>query len=379
MTSRERLMATLRGEPVDRPAVNFYEIGGFDVDPDDEDEFNVYNDPSWRPLLELAEEHTDLIRMRSARMTPTGENCREEFFRSEHYTEGRSRFTRTVLRVAGRTMTSLARRDPEMHTTWRLEHLLKDPDDLRAYLELPDEIFPAEPDVSNLVAAEAEVGDRGIVMVDTPDPICIAADLFSMADYTVVALTEEALFHRVLAKLARPLQERTEKVARAFPGRLWRICGPEYATEPYLPPRLFREYVVRYTAPIVRAIQAHGGFARLHCHGRIRSALPAIVEMEPAAIDPIEPPPLGDVELADVRREYGRRLALFGNIEIRDIEQLPPAAFEKVAAKALRDGTAGEGRGFVLMPTACPCGRKITPRTLANYRTMVRLATGRDA
>ena len=49
-------MATLRGEPVDRPAVNFYEIGGFDVDPSNPDEFNVYNDPSWRPLLELAEE-----------------------------------------------------------------------------------------------------------------------------------------------------------------------------------------------------------------------------------------------------------------------------------------------------------------------------------
>jgi len=63
MTRRERLMATLRGEPVDRPAVNFYEIGGFDIDPDDADEFNVYHDPSWRPLLQLAEERSDLIRM----------------------------------------------------------------------------------------------------------------------------------------------------------------------------------------------------------------------------------------------------------------------------------------------------------------------------
>ena len=47
MTRRERLMATLRGKAVDRPAVNFYEIGGFQIDPSDPDEFNVYNDPSW--------------------------------------------------------------------------------------------------------------------------------------------------------------------------------------------------------------------------------------------------------------------------------------------------------------------------------------------
>ena len=35
MTSRERLMAILQGLPHDRPGVNFYEIGGFDIHPDD--------------------------------------------------------------------------------------------------------------------------------------------------------------------------------------------------------------------------------------------------------------------------------------------------------------------------------------------------------
>ena len=54
MTSRERLLKTLKGETVDRPAVSFYEIGGFDINPDDPDEYNVYNHPSWRPLLQLA-------------------------------------------------------------------------------------------------------------------------------------------------------------------------------------------------------------------------------------------------------------------------------------------------------------------------------------
>ena len=66
MNRRERLMATLSGKPVDRPAVNFYEIGGFKVDPSNPDKFNIYNDPSWKPLLDLAEENTDLTRMCSA-------------------------------------------------------------------------------------------------------------------------------------------------------------------------------------------------------------------------------------------------------------------------------------------------------------------------
>ncbi|MCP4339482.1 MAG: hypothetical protein GY799_11485, partial [Desulfobulbaceae bacterium] len=59
MIRRERLLATLRGEPVDRPAVCFYEIGGIKMDPGDPDPFNIYNDPSWKPLLDLAEQQTD--------------------------------------------------------------------------------------------------------------------------------------------------------------------------------------------------------------------------------------------------------------------------------------------------------------------------------
>ncbi|MBE3068956.1 MAG: hypothetical protein IMZ66_01830, partial [Planctomycetes bacterium] len=117
MTRRQRLMATLRGEPVDRPAVSFYEIGGFEIDPADPDPFNVYNDPSWRPLLELAEAHTDMIWMRYPPGRPAPGNPRDEFFATETRVEGRSRFTRTTLAVGGRTMTALARQDPDMATT----------------------------------------------------------------------------------------------------------------------------------------------------------------------------------------------------------------------------------------------------------------------
>ena len=51
MNRRERLMATLRGEPVDRPAVSFYELNGLDQNPDDPDPFNIFSDLSWAPLL----------------------------------------------------------------------------------------------------------------------------------------------------------------------------------------------------------------------------------------------------------------------------------------------------------------------------------------
>jgi uroporphyrinogen-III decarboxylase len=378
MTPRQRLMATLNGRPVDRPAVSFYEIGGLTMDPADPDAFNIYSDPSWQPLLELAEARTDLIRMRSPVRAHSHEawNADEtaagEFFQTERYVEDGRQMTRTTLTIGGRTMTSLTRRDPDVDTLWTVEHLLKSNEDVRAYLEVPDKAFTETIDVTPLVEEEERLGERGIVMVDTEDPLCAAATLFSMADFTIFALTENALCHHLLAKCARTIQHRTEQVARQFPGHLWRIYGPEFATEPYLPPHLFDEYVVKYTGPMVNAIKHHGGFARVHIHGRIRNVLDAVVEMGADAIDPIEPPPQGDVDLAFVRERYGKDLVLFGNLEIADIENTEPNKFEKLVRRALAEGMHGAGRGFVLMPSACPYGRTLGERTIQNYKTMVR-------
>lgn len=384
MNRRERLMATLQGKPVDRPAVNFYEIGGFAVDPNDPDKFNIYNSPDWRPLIQLAEEETDIIRMRSAVRRHSHEawdvseknssqNIRNKFLKTNQYIKEASKFTKTTINVAGRTLTSLTRRDAGLDTIWTLEHLLKNADDIKAYLQLPDEVFQENIDITHLIEEDKTLGDKGIIMVDTEDPICAVASLFSMEDFTIFAFMEKELCHQLLEKVSRYLYKRTEKVAKEFPGHLWRIYGPEYVTEPYLPPQLFDEYVVRYTSPMVEMIEKNDGFARIHSHGKIKSILDYIVQMGASAIDPIEPPPQGDVELSYVREKYGKDLVLFGNIEVVDIENMPNEDFKKIVLQSLIAGTKGSGRGLVLMPSASPYGRDISKTTMKNYETMVEL------
>lgn len=374
MTRRERLLATLRGEPVDRPAVSFYEIGGWKLSPNQND-FAVYNHPSWRPLVKLAEEKTDLIRMMGVGWTTDTNTELTALTTQKSWREGPSRFTRTTLQAPARTLTSLTRQDTDTWTTWTLEHLLKDADDVKAYLQLP-EPKAGTIKASPVLAEEKELGEAGIVMIDTADPICWAAGLFSMEDYTVMALTEPALFHQLLDRCARAIFPQCEAVAKALPGRLWRICGSEYASEPYLPPRLYEEYVVRYTGYMVKVIQQYGGYARIHSHGRLRGILPLIRAMGADGLDPLEPPPQGDMELWEIKKDIGRQTVLFGNLEASDIENLKPADFEKKIAKAVQEGTRGTGRGFVLMPSSCPYGRLITPNTLRNYELMVESVVG---
>ncbi len=373
-------MATLRGEPVDRPAVSFYEIGGFRIDPFDPDPYNVYNAPDWRPLIELAEGRTDIIRLmspvRERSIDPSGSAAGarwHEFFREETQDDGETRITITRLTVGGRTLQQVTKRERLVNTVWTVEPLLKNAADVEAFLAVPDDAFTERIDLAPLEAEERALGERVIVMVDTEDPLCAAAALMSMEGYTVLAFSESALFHRLLGKMARRIQPRTAEVSRRLPGRLWRIYGPEYASEPYLPPRLFEEYVVRYVSPLVREIHAHGGYARIHCHGRVKNLLDMIAGMGADALDPIEPPPQGDVTLREVRQRHGRQLVLFGNLEVADIEMLPTPRFSELVKRALEEGTAGEGRGFVLLPSAAPYGRTLSPVTLSNYEAMVRL------
>jgi hypothetical protein len=379
MNRRERLMATFRGEPVDRSPVCFYELNGLDENIDDQDSFNIYNHPSWAPLIELTREKTDRIVMRSiqlkdAPLSPIDDCTTIESWLDEN---GR-RFIRHTIRYGSHTLTEVTRRDPDINTVWVVEHLLKNVEDLETYLEIPFTTSLGVPDISGVLQVEETLGDSGIVMIDTPDPLCEAAQLFHLADYLIIAFTEPGLFHRLLERFAILLYQKTEAVARALPGRLWRIYGPEYASPPYLPPRLFQEFVVRYDKKMVELIHQHDGYARIHSHGRLKQILDDIVSTGCVGLDPIEPPPQGDVSLRYVRERYGEQLVLFGNLEASDIENLPTDLFRRKVMAALQEGTSGKGRGFVLMPSACPYGRVLSPLALANYWAIIATVENMD-
>ena len=371
MTNKERIMNSIKGLPVDRPAVNFYEIGGFHINPNDPDEYNVYNSPDWKPLIELCETKTDIMRFGSAAQTPVDLDLYNSIFTVNTFEKDGSRYTKTVYKTDLKDLTSLTRRDPATDTVWTIEHLLKDGEDLKAYMTIPDEFFAMKYDTSVMDSLEIELGDRGVIMFDGHDPLCNAAGLFSMEDFTVLALTEEDMFRALLDKCAINVYDRYKQMTAQKKGYIWRLVGPEYAAPPYLPPRLFNEYVCKYDQAIIDMIHGSEGYVRLHCHGKIRNVLDMIVGMGVDGLDPIEPPDQGDVELSYVREKYGKLLTLFGNIEACDIENMQNDKFCQVVSKSIADGTKGCGRGFVLQPSSSPYGRNIPDFVIRNYEIMV--------
>jgi len=262
-------------------------------------------------------------------------------------------------------------RELDIDTIWHVEYPLKNSEDLKSWLNFPEETESRFiPDISHIVQTENEMGDAGIVAIDIASPLCDLAASFSMEDYLVVAMEEPELFHKALERIANRRLKEVEAFSQAAPGRLWRIYGPEYACPPFLPPKLFEEYTVKYDAPIADMIRQNEGFPRIHCHGKLKNVLHLIKKTGWTAIDPVEPPPQGDVSLKEAREILGSNIVIFGNIEVNYLENLDRDEFSHCVRTALKEGPVN-GKNFVLMPTSAPYGRNISPRVVQNYRIMI--------
>ena len=150
MNRRERLISTLKKLPVDRPPVCFYELNGLDENPKDLDPFNIYSDPSWKSLIELTHERTDRIVMRKLMPSNHPLHLPADFTKiSESYDRQNNLITKYTLPTPDTTLTMQTQKSKDLNTIWTTEHLLKDINDLKAYLQTPF-VLPSVLDISEI-------------------------------------------------------------------------------------------------------------------------------------------------------------------------------------------------------------------------------------
>ena len=121
-------------------------------------------------------------------------------------------------------------------------------------------------------------------------------------------------------------------------------------------PRNFRKYDLPFIQKATEVCKRYGVFSHLHVCGRSRKVVEMICEeTDVDVMEPFEEPPGGDVDIAEIKRRYGRKICMKGNINTFEfmLRATPEQVEEK--AKRLIDDCAADG-GFILS-TGDQCGR----------------------
>ncbi len=369
-TSRRRLLTALGGGTPDRVPINTYELAG-------RNSRDWYNQqPSYRGLMDYIRAHTDCVTNWNPRPATDRYTCEERFLCSDFpveidsRTESAGQFQRTIrtCHTPKGDLRSVSQAAADVYTTWHVEHWCKSTADVDKALSVPYE--PARYDASDLPRVRAELGDQGLIMASVGDPAYLAADLMSFQDYLMWAFEEPDHFARTVAMIAERVIENLRRQLDCCVLDFYRIVGPEYFTPPYLPPEVFRRFIVPHVTEMTRLIHSRGGKVRLHCHGRMGRVLDMILETGCDGIDPCEPPPDGDIALDELKRRcQGRSVSLWGNIELKLLEQATPAQVHAEVRKIMDQAKAGGG--FILMPTAAPINLPLSAKTEANYKAFI--------
>lgn len=148
------------------------------------------------------------------------------------------------------------------------------------------------------------------------------------------------------------------------------ICVGGSGTLVFQTPEIFRQLTYPSVKRVIELAGAAGIPTHLHSCGP-EAALVKIMaeETDLTIIDPLEVPPMGDCDLADLKKQFGRKLTLKGNLHTTEV-MLRGSVDDVITASKKAIDDAAEGGRFILS-TGDQCGRD-TPDE--NIRAMVETA-----
>ena len=121
-------------------------------------------------------------------------------------------------------------------------------------------------------------------------------------------------------------------------------CDYCFNKGPFLSPAQFGEFVTPYLARLTRGYRDAGFYVIKHTDGNIMPIIDQLVQTEPHALHSLDPQ--GGVDIAEVKRLYGERVCLIGNVHCGMLDTGTPEQAREAARYALRHGMPGGGYIF---------------------------------
>ncbi|NLA77294.1 MAG: hypothetical protein GX851_05635 [Clostridiales bacterium] len=206
-------------------------------------------------------------------------------------------------------------------------------------------------------------GDKYFIMMHG-DPTIPMPDGDNMLEFTELMYNEP---EKVKAD-AQSRLDRWLKVADSFasrPGLLdgFALCSDDcFNVNPFYTPYMFDEFIVPYLARSIKEYRDRGFYSIKHTDGNIMPIIDRIVDCKPDALHSLDPQ--GGVDLKEVKRLYGDRVALCGNVNCGLLQTGTDEEVDADVRRSLRDGMPGGGYIF------CTSNCVYTGLPLARYERM---------
>lgn len=159
-----------------------------------------------------------------------------------------------------------------------------------------------------------------------------------------------------------------EKVASLIPKPDFVLIHGSNCSASLISPHIFKNFALPYIEKASSLLKKHNIYSVLHICGKCSEWLGMIADTDVDVIDALEHPPAGNVDLAEVKRLYGKKLCLKGNVSAITMA-CGTAEQVRTEVRQAIDAAAHDG-GFLL-----DVGDSIGPKvSLENIREFVKTA-----
>jgi uroporphyrinogen decarboxylase len=345
MTSKERITVAMRGGAPDRVPVT---LGLSEMVPvryatDDYVEFFWRRRiPLWRVRVETEFDRFGADSFLHLGEDPSPQDPPRETIRIRE-TPGEVRYTEILHTPKGDLETDmfLAKDTPPSHLTrW-----VKDPEaDAPKILELLK--HPDSKSLEGIRTAYREIGDRAHAGYWLPMPIDWWDSLRGTQSMVTDLYDHEGLLDSIFSAYREYAVALLDRVFRETPLDSLGLGGSSTSMS-VINPDLHRRHGLEFGRAVCEVAHRHGRPVQYHMCGRSRQALPITADMGVDGFDALESPPTGNVDLAEVKREFGGRVSLRGNVN--SITVMLNGTPEDVEADVRRCMDAAKaGGGFIL-------------------------------
>lgn len=339
MTRRQRLNALFSGETADRPAVKLWRA----------EPGQTLLHPDYEPVYRSAVEQTDLMGGAGSPFDLySGQFHEDHVHVAERPTDSPEWIDAvTTLWTPGGELQRVDRRSTCNKPGYHMEFLLKEPADIKKLLSLPYAPYPF--DAGPMVDMECRIGDAGITLFGLDHAMYGLQRLIGSENFALWHISDRDILLEAIDLFAGRIRQHAEAALSAGLTAAFAWVGPELCIPPLMSPADFDIYVAAFDKPLIDLIHEAGGRVWVHSHGKMGPVLERFVDMGVDVLNPVEPPPMGDITLTEAFARTRGRMALEGNIEVHELMTAEPDRLEMLIHEAL---DAGRDERFILCPTS---------------------------